>query len=235
MLKRYLTEMCLILALLSIFCGTAWAQADSGREGDTASVDPLPTVTKVIEATPDGAQAVLPPSLSSDSGEAETDADRLEEPDHAPVPLWLQLEGMGAKDRKNALIGFEALRELTEEEKEEAGRIEGLWNSGGFDAAIHRLRRLEQAGGMPLAMGIHWKQPKPASFGDGGPDTPVSARPGLRESSLDFELLCWIIQPADRGRVTHELNCDIYKRFGESGISIPFPQRDLYIKEMPRT
>jgi MscS family membrane protein len=55
------------------------------------------------------------------------------------------------------------------------------------------------------------------------------------ESSLDFELLCWIMQPADRGRVTHELNCDIYKRFSESGISIPFPQRDLHIKEMPRT
>lgn len=55
------------------------------------------------------------------------------------------------------------------------------------------------------------------------------------ESSLDFELLCWIMQPADRGLVTHELNCDIYKRFDECGISIPFPQRDLYIKEMPRT
>ena len=55
------------------------------------------------------------------------------------------------------------------------------------------------------------------------------------ESSLDFELLCWIMRPADRGRVTHELNCDVYKRFGEAGIAIPFPQRDLYIKEMPQT
>lgn len=53
------------------------------------------------------------------------------------------------------------------------------------------------------------------------------------ESSLDFELLCWIARPADRGLVTHELNCEIYRRFNETGISIPFPQRDLYIKEMP--
>ncbi len=54
------------------------------------------------------------------------------------------------------------------------------------------------------------------------------------ESSLDFELLCWITRPADRGLVVHELNCQIYKRFSETGITIPFPQRDLYIREMPR-
>ena len=52
-------------------------------------------------------------------------------------------------------------------------------------------------------------------------------------SSLDFELLCWIQEPAERGLVHHELNCRIYKRFGEAGISIPFPQQDVYIKEMP--
>lgn len=53
------------------------------------------------------------------------------------------------------------------------------------------------------------------------------------ESSLDFDLLCWIARPAERGLVVHELNCDVYKRFAQAGISIPFPQRDLYIKEMP--
>ncbi len=53
------------------------------------------------------------------------------------------------------------------------------------------------------------------------------------ESSLDFDLLCWIERPADRGLVVHELNCAIYKGFEAEGIAIPFPQRDLYIKEMP--
>jgi MscS family membrane protein len=53
------------------------------------------------------------------------------------------------------------------------------------------------------------------------------------DSSLNFDLLCWIRRPADRGLVSHELNCSIYKAFAEAGISIPFPQRDLYIKEMP--
>ena len=55
------------------------------------------------------------------------------------------------------------------------------------------------------------------------------------ESSLDFELLCWIDRPVDRGRLLHELNCALYKRFAKDGIEIPFPQRDLYIKSMPTT
>jgi small-conductance mechanosensitive channel len=51
------------------------------------------------------------------------------------------------------------------------------------------------------------------------------------DSSLDFELLCWIARPADRGFVLHELNTQIYQRFSAEGVLIPFPQRDLYIKE----
>jgi len=53
------------------------------------------------------------------------------------------------------------------------------------------------------------------------------------ESSLDFELLCWIARPVDRGRLIHELHCAIYKRFIETGIEIPFPQRDLHVRTMP--
>lgn len=53
------------------------------------------------------------------------------------------------------------------------------------------------------------------------------------DSSLDFELLCWIDHPVDRGRVVHELNCSVYKAFAAAGIQIPFPQRDLHIRSMP--
>ncbi len=52
-------------------------------------------------------------------------------------------------------------------------------------------------------------------------------------SSLDFELLCWVQEPAQRGLVTHELLGAIYKRFNAEGIEIPFSQHDLYIKELP--
>ncbi len=55
------------------------------------------------------------------------------------------------------------------------------------------------------------------------------------DSSLNFELLGWISQPVDRGRVTHELNCAIYKAFRDNGIEIPFPQRDLHVRTMPLT
>ena len=55
------------------------------------------------------------------------------------------------------------------------------------------------------------------------------------ESSLDFELLAWIRQPADRGRVQHELNCAVYKAFIAESIEIPFPQRDLHVRTMPST
>ena len=50
------------------------------------------------------------------------------------------------------------------------------------------------------------------------------------ESSLNFELLCWIERPIDRGRLHHELNCAVYKSFIENDIEIPFPQRDLHVR-----
>ena len=53
------------------------------------------------------------------------------------------------------------------------------------------------------------------------------------DSSLDFELLGWIADPGDRGRVKHELNCSVYKAFNERNIEIPFPQRDLHVRTMP--
>ncbi len=53
--------------------------------------------------------------------------------------------------------------------------------------------------------------------------------------SLDFELLCWIDRPIDRGRMSHELNCAVYKAFIANNIEIPFPQRDLHVRTMPKS
>jgi len=49
------------------------------------------------------------------------------------------------------------------------------------------------------------------------------------DSALDFELLCWVANPAQRARATHELNSAIYKRFQADGIEIPFPQQDVTV------
>jgi small-conductance mechanosensitive channel len=52
---------------------------------------------------------------------------------------------------------------------------------------------------------------------------------GLGDSSLDFELLCWVNHPSERGLASHELLMDIYETLGREGIKIPFPQRDVWI------
>jgi small-conductance mechanosensitive channel len=53
-------------------------------------------------------------------------------------------------------------------------------------------------------------------------------------SGLDFELMCWIAQPVLRGRMIDALNCQVYKRFIEEEIEIPYSKQDLYIKELPK-
>jgi small-conductance mechanosensitive channel len=45
--------------------------------------------------------------------------------------------------------------------------------------------------------------------------------------SLDLELHCWIDRPVDRGRVSHELHCAVYKAFAENNIEIPVPSHNI--------
>ena len=49
------------------------------------------------------------------------------------------------------------------------------------------------------------------------------------DSGLIFQLLFWIKKPADRGRITDEINSTIYKIFMEEKIEIPYPKRSIYI------
>ncbi len=53
------------------------------------------------------------------------------------------------------------------------------------------------------------------------------------ESSLDFELNCYLRNINIRARVASDLLYAIDRAFREHGIEIPFPQRDLRIREMP--
>lgn len=53
---------------------------------------------------------------------------------------------------------------------------------------------------------------------------------GFGDSSLDFELLCWIDEPVLRGKLSHEMYMEIYKVLGDEGIEIPFPQRDVWMR-----
>ena len=52
------------------------------------------------------------------------------------------------------------------------------------------------------------------------------------ESALNFELRVWTRELLDRpGRLTSQLNFSIWEKFREHDIEIPYPQRDLYLKE----
>jgi small-conductance mechanosensitive channel len=55
------------------------------------------------------------------------------------------------------------------------------------------------------------------------------------DSGINFELLAWIDEPVLRGKLSHELNMEIYKEFGRLGIEIPFPKRDVYVRQLPQS
>jgi len=50
------------------------------------------------------------------------------------------------------------------------------------------------------------------------------------DSSVNFELLCWVKDPRDKGIQIHNLLKAAYNTFNEQGVTIPFPQRDIHIK-----
>jgi small-conductance mechanosensitive channel len=53
----------------------------------------------------------------------------------------------------------------------------------------------------------------------------------LGESSLDFEMGCMVADVGDRGAVKSDLHFEILKRFKENGIEIPYPQREVRIRQ----
>ncbi|MBA4147091.1 MAG: mechanosensitive ion channel [Verrucomicrobia bacterium] len=56
------------------------------------------------------------------------------------------------------------------------------------------------------------------------------------DSSLDFELVVWTETLFDKPKLLiSSVNFLIWEKFKKYGIEIPYPQRDIYIKEMPGT
>jgi small-conductance mechanosensitive channel len=70
------------------------------------------------------------------------------------------------------------------------------------------------------------------------PDVCEDPEPRMRfrafgASGLDLELLVWIDDPADTGRISDQLHSAVYKRLAAEGIEIPYPKRDVYVRELP--
>ena len=57
---------------------------------------------------------------------------------------------------------------------------------------------------------------------------------GFGDSALDFELRCFLSDVERAVGVTSDLCFAIDDAFREAGIEIPFPQRDLHVKALPR-
>jgi small-conductance mechanosensitive channel len=51
------------------------------------------------------------------------------------------------------------------------------------------------------------------------------------DSALEYELLCWVSNPNQDKRALHNLNRAIYKALNAAAIEIPFPQRDLHVRD----
>jgi len=52
------------------------------------------------------------------------------------------------------------------------------------------------------------------------------------DNGINIELLSWVPQPVDRGRVLHELNLKIFAAFKEHNVEIPYPQQEVYVKNL---
>ena len=108
-------------------------------------------------------------------------------------------------------------------------------NEAGGPSARHRIRT---AVGVAYGSDIDQVIETLAGIADEHEEVCKTPEPRVRfrrfgDSSLEFELLCWIDRPVDRGRVSHELNCALYRAFQRENIQIPSPQRDLHVRSMP--
>jgi MscS family membrane protein len=77
------------------------------------------------------------------------------------------------------------------------------------------------------------------SVADANDNIEKSPEPRVRlrifaDSSVNFELLCWVKDPRDKGLETHNLLKAAYEAFAEHSITIPFPQRDIHIIKPPQ-
>jgi len=69
----------------------------------------------------------------------------------------------------------------------------------------------------------------PAVLEDPGPQINFES---FGDSTLDLSIRCYLPNMDNRMRTVTELNEEIDRRFGEAGIEIAFPQRDLHIRSM---
>ena len=54
---------------------------------------------------------------------------------------------------------------------------------------------------------------------------------GFGDSGIDIQVMGWIEQPENRGRISHLLFKEIHRTFRELDLEIPYPKRDVYLSK----
>ena len=73
----------------------------------------------------------------------------------------------------------------------------------------------------------------PQVVNDGSLPKPYVLFRGFGDSALDFELRAFVRNVDNRLRILSDLNFATDAAFREAGIEIPFPQRDVHVRDMP--
>jgi small-conductance mechanosensitive channel len=137
-------------------------------------------------------------------------------------------------------IGVRAVSIVTRDGKEHLIPNENLmtqevenWSYSSRDVRVHIPVGVSYECDLPLAQKLMVEAAKASKRVLQSPEPRVWLR-AFGESSVDHEILVWISDPeAGVGNVQSEILNRLWVLFKENDVAIPFPQRDIRIKEMP--
>lgn len=99
-------------------------------------------------------------------------------------------------------------------------------------SAPRRKTRLKIDVGVAYGTDIDFLEELLVGIAEDEPLVPSSPKPrarfvGFGDSCLNYELHCWIRSPERAGKVRHKINREIYKKFEEHGVEIPYRTQDI--------
>lgn len=107
------------------------------------------------------------------------------------------------------------------------------WSYGDRNIRIKMPIQISYADDPEQAMGIMIEaaRAEPRILGD---PEPVCRLLGFGDNGINLELRVWIADPEEGlNNVRSNVNLIIWRSFKDNGITIPFPQRDVYVKQAP--
>jgi small-conductance mechanosensitive channel len=104
------------------------------------------------------------------------------------------------------------------------------------ESAPERRRRIRVPIGVAYGTDLDDFEELAAQVALDEPLTLDSPEPRMRfrefgDSALNYELLCWVSTPIKRSKAIHRLNKGLYEALQDADIRIPFPQRELTVRQ----